>query len=94
MAFSFFPLEFGKCGALTEEQLEDKNCSSITAVKTGMLFQVLSRNVVTMELHFDKAHFLIISTPKIITNIQFTRGDTIHKQLLVFFIQMREYNTH
>lgn len=69
------------------------NCSFITAVKTGMSFQLFGQNMVMIELRFDKAHALIISTLKIMNSIEFTRGDKIYKQLLIFFIQNGVYDT-
>lgn len=46
-----------------------------------------------IELRFDEAHALIISTLKIMNSIEFTRGDKIYKQLLIFFIQNGVYDT-
>lgn len=45
-----------------------------------------------IELPFDKEHALIISTLKIMNSMEFTRGDKIYKQLLIFFIQNRGYD--
>lgn len=45
-----------------------------------------------IELPFDKEHALIISTLKIMNSMEFTRGDKIYKQLLIYFIQNGGYD--